>query len=59
MVSEEIVRQPLSADELERRRQAEQIIRFPEATPSGGIVERSAPTVAPAPVFQARQETYD
>ncbi len=58
-VATAIVRRPLTLAESNARSSEEKVLRQPEATPTGEIVERPQPAAAPVSVFQAAPSTWD
>jgi hypothetical protein len=55
----ELMTRPVTVEEAAARRARELVPVRPEATSTGAIVDRPRPAVAPEPVFQASQNTWD
>jgi hypothetical protein len=58
-ITSRITSLPLSIEEQEDRRAAEQVRPNVETTLDGEVVERVSPKVAPRPTFQAEPSTWD
>lgn len=58
-LTEQVIRSPLTAEEITTRRQVEQAAGEVEATFDGRLVKRPAPNTTPRPVQQAPASTWD
>jgi hypothetical protein len=58
-IGAELLKQPLSIDEMEERKRRAQPLSNGEASLDGEVVERITPTAAPRPALPARPATWD